>query len=78
MVGKHRTPQQRKLQSIFRDVRKQGGLTQFELAEMLGKPESYVSKYESGERQLDLPEIEAICLVVGIELAEFVRRYQQQ
>ena len=77
MVDKHRTPKQRRLQSILRDVRKEAGLTQFELAEMLGKPQRYVSKYESGERRVDLPEIEIICQAVGVELTDFVRRYQQ-
>lgn len=28
---------------------------------MLGKPQSYVNKYESGERRLDLPEVEEVC-----------------
>jgi len=77
MAGKHRTPQQRRLQSVLRDVRKEASLTQSELAALLGNPQSYVSKYESGERRLDLPEIESICHAVDIELAEFVRRYQQ-
>ena len=77
MAGKHRTPEQRKLQSVLREVRKDADLYQSELAAMLGKPQSYVSKYESGERLLDLPEIESICQAVDVELTDFVRRYQQ-
>lgn len=42
-------------------MRKDVGLTQSELAGMLGKPQSYVNKYESGERRLDLPEVEEVC-----------------
>ena len=76
MAGKHRTPQHRKLQQLLRDVREEADLTQSELAIQLGKPQSYVSKYESGERRLDLPEIESICQAVDVELVEFVRRYQ--
>ena len=75
MVDKHRTPKQRRLQALLREVRQQGDLTQLQLAEMLGKPQSYVSKYESGERRLDLPEIEIICQAVDVELTDFVRRY---
>jgi transcriptional regulator with XRE-family HTH domain len=77
MAGKHRTPQQRRLQSVLRDVRNEASLTQTELAVLLDRPQSYVSKYESGERRLDLPEIELICRAVGIELAKFVERYQK-
>ncbi len=77
MVDKHRTPKQRRLQALLREVRQQGDLTQLQLAEKLGKPQSYVSKYESGERRLDLPEIEIICQAVDVELTDFVRRFQQ-
>jgi transcriptional regulator with XRE-family HTH domain len=77
MAGRHRTPQQRRLQKVLFEVRDEAGLTQTALSEMLGKPQSYVSKYESGERRLDLPEIERICQAVDVKLTEFVRRYQQ-
>ena len=77
MAGKHRTSQQRNLQKVLRQVRKEADLYQSELAAMLGKPQSYVSKYESGERLLDLPEIESIRQAVDVELTDFVRRYQQ-
>ncbi len=36
--------------------RKEAGLTQAALAEMLSKPQSYVAKYEKGERRLDVVE----------------------
>jgi transcriptional regulator with XRE-family HTH domain len=77
MTSRHRTPEQRRLQSLLREIRKERGLTQSELAKKLNKPQSYVSKYESGERRLDLPEIERICMAVEIDLIRFVRRYQR-
>jgi transcriptional regulator with XRE-family HTH domain len=44
-------------------------LTQAELSSHLGKPQSYVSKYESGERKLDLLELEQICdVLAGLSL----------
>lgn len=40
----------------MRAVRKERGISQQELARRLGKPQSYVSKAETGERRLDVVE----------------------
>ncbi len=45
------------LQRVLHVMRQEKGLTQVNLAQRLGRPQSYVSKYESGERKLDLPEL---------------------
>ena len=45
--------------------RNESSLTQTQLAEKLGKPQSFVSKYEIGERRLDFIEV--------LELAEILR-----
>ena len=37
-------------------ARKRQGLTQQAVADLLDKPQSFVSKYESGERRLDVVE----------------------
>ena len=42
-------------------VRKDAGITQQELADRLGKPQSFVSKYENRERRLDMAEFVVIC-----------------
>jgi transcriptional regulator with XRE-family HTH domain len=59
------------LQELLRDVRKNSELTQLELASLLNRPQSYVSKYESGERRLDLLEIRNIANCCGLKLQEF-------
>lgn len=41
---------------LLTEARKRAGLTQAELAKMLGRPQSFVSKYERGERRLDVVE----------------------
>jgi transcriptional regulator with XRE-family HTH domain len=41
----------------LRQARLQAGLTQVEVARMLDKPQSYVSKCESGERRVDFVEL---------------------
>jgi transcriptional regulator with XRE-family HTH domain len=48
-----------------------------ELASRLGVPQSFVSKYESGERRLDVLELRLVCRAVGVSLQEFVRRLEK-
>ena len=42
--------------AVLVKTRKAAGLTQQQLAKRLKRPQSYVSKYETGERRLDVPE----------------------
>jgi len=65
-----------RLQALLRQIRLDAGLTQVELADRLGQPQSFVSKYESGERRLDLIELRQICKEVGVSLEEFIRRLE--
>ena len=69
-------PNQQALSALLRAVRQEAGLRQTDLAARLGQPQSYVSKYESGERRLDLLELREICDVVGISLETFVKRLE--
>ena len=54
--------------------RKDKGITQVQLAEKLQKPQSYVSKYENGERRLDVIEFLDIAECLGIDPAEFIKK----
>jgi transcriptional regulator with XRE-family HTH domain len=63
------------LLSLFRAVREEKGLHQTDVAAALGRPQSFVSKYEAGARRLDLLELKEVCDAIGIELTEFVRRF---
>lgn len=65
-----------RLQAFLRQVRDEAGLRQVDLADKLGHPQSFVSKYENGDRCLDLLELEDVCEALGVSLAEFVRRYE--
>jgi transcriptional regulator with XRE-family HTH domain len=71
------TPDQRQLQSLLRQLRHAAGMRQADLAERLGQPQSFVSKYESGERRLDLLELRRVCQEIGISLEDFVRRFEK-
>jgi transcriptional regulator with XRE-family HTH domain len=62
---------------VLRELRAEAGLTQAQLAERLRRPQSYVSKYETGERRLDLIELEEVANAVGVTLTALVRRYQR-
>lgn len=68
--------QQQELQRLLRELRRKAGMTQIDLAKRLNQPQSFVSKYESGERLLDIIELRQICGAVGITLAEFARLWE--
>ena len=66
-----------KLRVLLKELRKDAGLTQVELSDVLGKPQSYVSKYETGERNLDYVEINDICKALDIPMEKFNRLYEK-
>jgi len=67
---------QKSFLELLRQVREDACLRQVDVADRLDQPQSFVSKYESGERRLDLLELELVCAACDIELVEFVRRYR--
>lgn len=68
--------QRRRLQAILRQARLDAGLRQVDLAMLLRQPQSFVSKYESGERRLDLLELRQVCQALGVSLSELVHRFE--
>ena len=70
------TTQQECLQALLRQIRIEAGLRQVDLAQRLGEPQSFVSKYESGQRRLDVIELRQVCDALEIPLAELVRRFE--
>lgn len=70
------SPDQKKLQTLLRQIRVDANLTQADLAQILSRPQSFISKYESGERLLDIIELKEVCSAVGVSLADFVKRLE--
>lgn len=67
---------------IFRQrmisARKKAKLTQAALAKSLKKPQSFVAKYENGERRLDVIEFLLVTRVIGINPCDILREVEQK
>lgn len=66
------------LQELLTDLRTGAQLTQQQLSQQLGRPQSYVSKYESGERKLTIIEIRDIAFACGSNLESFVNNFEDE
>ena len=76
MTTKPALRQQTALQELLRSLRLAAGLRQEDVAKKLGIPQPAVSKYEMGERRLDILEIRSLCEIFGLTLSEFVLRLE--
>ncbi len=65
-------PQYVRFQRTLGIARRQAGLTQAAVAKQLGKPQSYVSKCETGERRVDVLELAAFARIYGKPLDWFL------
>jgi Predicted transcriptional regulator with C-terminal CBS domains len=63
--------------ALLRQIRQEAGLRQKDLAERLGRPQSFVSKYETGERGLDVAELYELCAACGTSISRFARRLER-
>jgi transcriptional regulator with XRE-family HTH domain len=69
--------QRDRLVTLLREIRIEAGMTQTELAAHIEKDQAYVSRYESGQRRLDVLEAREICQAIGITLEEFAKRLEK-
>jgi transcriptional regulator with XRE-family HTH domain len=70
--------QQKVLLALLREFRVQAGIRQIDVADALGKPQAFVSYYESGARRLDLLELRQVCKILGVSLTEFLRNLERR
>ena len=67
------SPEQQLLRELLVAARDGAGLTQHKLAKRLGKPQSFVAKYEGGERRLDVIEFIVIASAIGADPTRILR-----
>lgn len=66
-----------RLRAFLRQLRIEARLRQADVAKRLDEPQSFVSKYESGEKRVSFVDLTRICAALGVPLAEFVRRWEK-
>jgi transcriptional regulator with XRE-family HTH domain len=59
--------------ALLVETRKARGLTQAEVAHRLERPQSYVAKYEGGERRLDVVEFLEVVEALGAQASKLIR-----
>lgn len=64
--------QYQRLCELLIEARRKADLTQVEVAERLGRPQSFVAKYEGGERRLDVVEFVAVAKALGLDPKELI------
>lgn len=60
-----RSPGHLALMAALKQARLDAGLTQTELADRLERPQSFVAKYENGERKVEVVEFVQIVSAIG-------------
>ncbi|HLO75624.1 MAG TPA: helix-turn-helix transcriptional regulator [Magnetospirillum sp.] len=61
------TQRHSKLRALLIQERKTHGLTQADVAQRLGRPQSFVAKYERGERRVDVVEFLDLAAIIGFD-----------
>ena len=67
------SPEQTAFCRLMVAARKKAGLTQQDLAKRLKKPQSFIAKYEGGERRIDVIEFLAIVEAIGADPVKILR-----
>ncbi len=75
MANRPWDPKHQAFREALKDLRDSKGIKQKELGKKLGKHQSYISKYESGERKLGYLELLDVLDVCGNSVEEFHALY---
>ena len=77
MLPDRESDEEKCLREMLREARTKAELRQSDLAERLGVPQSFVSKYESGERLLTFVEAMVIFEQLGLPASSVVKRLRE-
>ena len=78
MANSIHDPNSQVFRQMLVEARTSSGLLQAELADRLKKTQSFVSKYERGERRIDFPEFVAIADALGLDVEQFIEQYRHR
>ena len=71
-------PETEVLKVLLREIRERAGYRQVDVAEQIGRPQSFISEYEAGQRRLDLVELREVCLACGTTLRKLVNEFERR
>ena len=63
---------------LLAETRANAGMTQVELAKRLDVAQATISKFERGDRRLDLLQLREICVQLEVSLVDFVTEFEQR
>lgn len=72
------TPEYEFFRCLLVSARESAGLTQAEVATQMNRPQSFVAKYEGGERRLDVVELIEVCAALGVDPHSIVTKLQER
>ena len=67
-----------RLRQVLVESRTRAGVSQTDLAARLGKPQSYISKVESGDRVIDVVEFVEYVRAIGADPVRVLRQVVQK
>lgn len=67
-----------RVRTLLREARVRSGVRQAELAEELGRLQSFVSDVERGTRRIDVIELRDWCLALDTDLVSFCEALERQ
>ncbi len=68
----------KRFRELLTEARKSASMTQTALSNRLGRPQSFVSKYERGERRLDVVEFAEVARALGIDPLRFLAKLYRE
>lgn len=77
MASTLNSPTYLRLRALLIEARERAGLTQAEVAQRLGRVQSFVSKYEQGERRLDVVDFLAVCECLTVDPVDLLRELRR-